>query len=393
MNRQVVLRFGELALKGKNRNYFVNRLVKNIKIALRKQEDYKIQVEYGRIFVECHDYNLDDVSNALKDVFGLVGLYIGYKAKSLDLESIKVAANLAVNEMLEAGNINSFKVETNRPNKSFEVKSPEVSRIIGGYINQTFEQLRVDVNNPDVIVKVEIRKDAYVFSKEVECLGGLPYGTSGKATLLLSGGIDSPVAGFMMAKRGVEIEAVHYHSFPFTSERAQEKVYDLAKLLTRYTGRIKVYSINLLNIQRAVADKCPSEEMTIISRRFMMQIAEKIAKNNGGQGLITGENIAQVASQTIEGLNVTNASVGIPVFRPLLAFDKNDIIKIAKKIGTYETSIMPFEDCCTVFLPDKVVTRPKVADIEKSVEALEVKELIDEAIENMETFVFNNDQL
>ncbi|MCT4632050.1 MAG: tRNA 4-thiouridine(8) synthase ThiI [Firmicutes bacterium] len=393
MNRQVVLRFGELALKGKNRNYFVNRLVKNIKIALRKHEDFKLSVEYGRIFVECHEYNLDDIISDLTNVFGIVGLYVGYKADELELDEIKKIADLAVKDMLSERNIKTFKVETNRPNKAFKFKSPEVSRIIGGYINQTFDELSVDVNNPDVIVKVEIRKDAYVFSREIDCRGGLPYGTSGKAMLLLSGGIDSPVAGFMMAKRGVEIEAVHYHSFPFTSERAQEKVYDLARLLTKYTGRIKVYSVNLLNIQRAVAENCPSDEMTIISRRFMMQIAEKIALDKGSQGLITGENIAQVASQTIEGLNVTNSSVTLPIFRPLLAFDKNDIIKIAKDIGTFETSILPFEDCCTVFLPDKVVTRPKVADIEESVSVLDQEALIDDAIENMETFVFNMDEL
>lgn len=221
----------------------------------------------------------------------------------------------------------------------------------------------------------------------------MPYGTSGKAMLLLSGGIDSPVAGWMMAKRGVEIEAIHYHSFPFTSDRAKEKVMDLAKILADYFGRIRVHSVNLLEIQKAINENCPSEEMTILSRRFMMEIAEKVAMERKCKALITGENIAQVASQTIEGLNVTNDAVSMPVFRPLIAFDKVDIIKVAEKIGTFETSILPFEDCCTVFLPPKVVTKPRVNKIVESQSKLDIEGLINKAIEEMEVTIFNAEEL
>lgn len=271
------------------------------------------------------------------------------------------------------------------------MKSPEIARIVGGTINQKIEEVSVDVHNPEFTVTVEIRDVTYIYSKEIKGYGGLPYGCAGKGMLLLSGGIDSPVAGWMMAKRGMEIEGVHFHSYPFTNDRAQEKVYDLARQLAGYTGFIRVHSVNLLEIQKAINACCPSKEMTILSRRFMMAIAERIALGGNCQALITGENIGQVASQTIEGLTVTNSRVDLPVLRPLIAFDKLDIIKVAEDIGTFETSILPFEDCCTVFLPDKVVTRPVLADIEKSEDNLDVEGLITSAIEKKEVFDFKRD--
>ena len=249
-----------------------------------------------------------------------------------------------------------------------------------------FNDLTVDVHNPDVYVYIDIKVNAYVYTDKVKGSGGLPIGTNGKGLLLLSGGIDSPVAGFMMAKRGLEINCVHYHSYPFTSERAEEKVKDLAKIMARYTGKLRIYSVNILPIQKEINEKCPESEMTIISRKFMMRIAERIANYNNYDVLITGENLGQVASQTVQGISVTNESVNIPILRPLIGFDKVDIIEIAKEIETFETSILPFEDCCTVFLPKHVVTQPKIEKIKKSEEVLDIHELVENAIENMKIY-------
>lgn len=254
-------------------------------------------------------------------------------------------------------------------------------------ILQNFNELKVDVHNPDTFLYIDIKQNAYIYTDKIKGYGGLPLGTNGKGLLLLSGGIDSPVAGFLMAKRGLEISAVHYHSYPFTSERAEEKVKDLARILSRYVGRIKMYSINLLEIQKEINSKCKENEMTILSRRFMMKIAGRIAEREGINALITGESLGQVASQTIEGISVTNRAVDIPILRPLIGLDKVDIIDIARDIETFETSILPFEDCCTVFLPKHPVTKPKIEDILKSEEALDVETLVDKAIENMELII------
>lgn len=279
--------------------------------------------------------------------------------------------------------IKTFKVDVNRADKRFEPNSVELAREVGAYILKNSEGFTVDVHNPDAYVHIDIRTNCYIYTDKIKAYGGLPVGTNGKGLLLLSGGIDSPVAGFLIAKRGVEISAVHYHSYPFTSERAEEKVKTLAKILTRYCGRIKLFSVNILDIQKEINAKCPEDEMTIISRRFMMRIAEKIALKEEIDALITGESLGQVASQTIKGINVTNSSVNIPVLRPLIGMDKVDITEISKDIGTYETSILPFEDCCTVFLPKHPVTRPKLEDIEESEKVLNIEELIDKAIEKM----------
>jgi thiamine biosynthesis protein ThiI len=267
-----------------------------------------------------------------------------------------------------------------------------MSSLIGGEILKNCQDVTVDVRKPQITVQIEIRDKAYVYTEVVKCQGGMPYKTAGRAMLLLSGGIDSPVAAFMMARRGLEIEAVHFHSYPFTSERAQEKVYDLARKLAIYTGRVRIHSVNLLNIQKQIGEKCPSEEMTILSRRFMMAIATKIAEDRDCKALITGESLGQVASQTIEGINVTTDATHLPVFRPLISMDKVDIMDLAKKIDTYETSILPFEDCCTVFLPDRVVTKPKVDVIRASEALLDKDKLISDAIESMEIIIVKGEE-
>ena len=289
-------------------------------------------------------------------------------------------------EARERTNVRTFKVETSRSDKSYPLKSPEISRKVGGLILRNFQDVKVDVHNPDVYLYVDIKDNAYVYTERIKTHGGLPAGTGGKGLLLLSGGIDSPVAGFIMAKRGLTINAVHYHSYPFTSERAEEKVKDLAETLARYTGKIKFFSVNLLEIQKEINSKCPEREMTILSRRFMMRIAERIASDNKYHALITGESLGQVASQTVQGIAVTNNAVKLPVFRPLIGMDKVDIVRIAEDIETYDISIRPFEDCCTVFLPKHPVTKPRVEDIVKSEEALDVDSLVENAVKNMKVY-------
>ncbi len=383
MTKFLIVRYGEIALKGRNRSFFENKLFHNIKTVLRGMDDIRVSKQHGRIFVEHDAEDSEEIIERVTKVFGVVSVSPAVKVEN-DIEKIKAAALDEVEQVLEDHDYSTFKVESRRSNKGFQFKSPEISKIVGGFLNQTIESLTVDVHNPEVTLSVEVRNQTYVYCRVIPGFSGMPYGSAGKGMLLLSGGIDSPVAGWLMAKRGMAIEAVHFHSYPFTSERAKEKVMELARIVSEYTGKIRVHNVNLLEIQQAINEHCPEEEMTILSRRFMMGIAEKIAGERGCQALITGESIGQVASQTIEGLTVTNSRVTLPVLRPLIAMDKVDIIKWAKKIGTFETSILPFEDCCTVFLPDKVVTRPRVANIEESESLLDVDTLIDTAIAGKE---------
>lgn len=376
---------GEIALKGLNRKYFEDKLIKRMRIVIKDIGFEKIYKEQGKVYIEAAESDFPQMINRLKKVFGLVHISPCIRVEK-DFDEISTAAIEIMSKKLEERNIKTFKVDTNRADKNFPIKSPDMSRKIGGIILNKFSCLKVDVHSPEVYVYIDIKQHAYVYTEKIKGYGGLPIGTNGKGLLLLSGGIDSPVAGFMMAKRGVEISCVHYHSYPFTSERAEEKVKDLAHIIARYTGRIKMFSVNLLNIQKEINLKCPEDEMTIISRRFMMRIAEKIAEFHNFNALITGENLGQVASQTIYGLDVTNRSVNLPVFRPLIGFDKVDIIEIAKDIETFETSIQPFEDCCSVFLPKHPVTKPKVSDIEESESVLDIEELIEDAIRNMKVY-------
>lgn len=385
MEKVISVSFGEIALKGGNRGYFENQLIRKIRLATKKFEGINVYKDQGKLYIECEEADISDIINKVKKVFGIIYISPCYKIEK-DMDSIaNVAMQIIREKQEELGKKDiTFKVEAKRADKNFPMKSPEICREIGGMILDGVEGISVDVHKPDVMVYVDIRSSAYVYADRFSGYGGLPIGTNGKGMLLLSGGIDSPVAGFMMAKRGVELSAIHFHSYPFTSERAEEKVKSLAKILETYCGRIKLYSVNLLEIQKEVGKKCPEDEMTIISRRFMMRIAEFISKKEGINSLITGESLGQVASQTMHGLTVTNASVELPVFRPLIGMDKTEIIEIAKDIETYETSILPFEDCCTVFLPKHPVTRPKLEDIEASEEALDVQALVESAVEKME---------
>ena len=386
MDKILSVSYGELALKGLNRRYFEDQLINNIKRAIKDIGYQRIYKEQGKLYIEGNHEDFPQMINRLRKVFGLVNISPCIRTEK-NIEDIEKASIEMMKEKMLNEDIRTFKVETNRADKTFPIKSPELSRNMGGVILKNFQDLKVDVHKPDTFLYIDIKKKAYVYTDKIKGYGGLPVGTNGKALLLLSGGIDSPVAGFMMAKRGVEISAVHYHSYPFTSERSEEKVKELASILSRYTGKIKMYSVNILDIQKEINSKCKENEMTILSRRFMMKIGEKIALKEGIDGLITGESLGQVASQTIQSLNVTNAAVNLPVFRPLIGLDKVDIVEIAKDIETYETSILPFEDCCTVFLPKHPLTRPKLEDILKSEQALEVDLLVDRAIENMKVTI------
>ncbi|AKL94952.1 tRNA sulfurtransferase ThiI [Clostridium aceticum] len=384
MKDVIIIRYGEIILKGLNKKFFEDKLAKHIRHALVDLGKPKVYKEHSRIYVDVDDYNPQEIIDRVKRVFGVVSISPA-KRFPVDMEEIKKVVIQEIREKVEKYGVKTFKIESKRADKKFPMKSPEISREIGGFVLQNIEEISVDVHRPDISVHVEVRSDtAFVHSEKIEGFGGLPLETNGKALLLLSGGIDSPVAGWLVGKRGVEIEAIHFHSYPFTSERAKEKVMDLAKIVASYCGEFKIYSINLLPIQKEINEKCPEEEMTILSRRFMMKIAEKIALKFECDALVTGESIGQVASQTVKSLHVTNAAVNIPVFRPLIAMDKVDIIELAKKIGTYETSILPFEDCCTVFLPKHPVTKPKLEKILYSEELLDVEELIESAIDEME---------
>ncbi|MEG0319625.1 MAG: tRNA uracil 4-sulfurtransferase ThiI, partial [Niameybacter sp.] len=305
----------------------------------------------------------------------------------LSMETIQTLAVAHMKKELETKSHLTFKVNTRRADKRFPMSSMEVNAELGGYLLDAFkEQLKVDVHNPDIILNVELRNETYVYAGTHKGAGGMPYGTNGRATLLLSGGIDSPVAGWMIAKRGVEIDAVYFHSPPYTSERATQKVIDLAKKVALYTGQMKVHVVPFTDIQMAIYEKCPHEQLTIIMRRIMMEITQRIGRENGSQGLITGESIGQVASQTMHSLVVTDASSEMPVFRPLIGFDKEEIIQISKKIDTYETSILPYEDCCTIFVPKHPETKPKLEIIEQSETKLAdcIEEMIQQAIDTTE---------
>lgn len=385
MDKVLSVSVGEIALKGLNRRYFEDKLISQLKTSLKEVQHGRIYKEQGKIYIESDGDDLEEIINRVKKIFGIVHISPCIRVAK-DIEELKKAVIEVMRNKKEEGSVKTFKVETNRVDKQFPLKSPEVSRQMGAVILKNVKGLSVDVNNPDIYVYVDIKGHIYVYTDKIKGYGGLPVGTNGKGLLLLSGGIDSPVAGFLMAKRGVEISAIHFHSYPFTSERAEEKVKTLAKILSSYTGKIKMYSVNILDIQKEINQKCPEDQMTILSRRFMMRIAEKVAIDNGIDALITGESLGQVASQTIQSLSVTNASVNLPIFRPLIGLDKTEIIEIAKDIETYETSILPYDDCCTLFLPKHPVTKPRLKDIEESEKNLDVEELINKALETMTVY-------
>ncbi|OBW84618.1 thiamine biosynthesis protein ThiI [Clostridioides difficile] len=380
----LIVKYGEIGVKGKNRYIFENRLIRNIRNMLKPIGKFNVYKEYGRIYVDLEDYDYEEVIEEVRKVFGIVGVCPGVRAKK-DYDTLKEIALKMLEEKIDAG-YKTFKVESRRGDKSFGLTSQEMSMDIGGYLlSKVGDRINVDVRNPEVKIKCEYREfHTMVYSDTIPGYGGLPLGTNGRAMSLLSGGIDSPVATWMVAKRGMEVEAVHFHSYPFTSERSQEKVKDLAKILAKYCGRVRLHKVNILEIQKAIGENCNEEEATILSRRFMMRIAKRLSEKRHCDALITGESIGQVASQTIQGLTCTNAVVDLPVFRPLIAMDKSDIVDIAKKIGTFETSIVPEEDCCSVFSPRKPVTKPRLEKIEKSETALDIEKLVQDAIDKIE---------
>lgn len=393
MNEQniFIVRCGEVALKGMNKPYFERMLVERIRDRLKKIESgapIEVKRNEGLIFVRTDkSYDPDRIVGEVSKVFGVASVSPAVEAETeTDLEKIGEAAVSYMMRLIQEKGVRTFKVEAHRADKSFPVKSPEIARKIGAKVLIGCKVLKVDVHHPDVLLFVNVRRDlSYIYDAKVSGFGGLPLGTNGKGMILLSGGIDSPVAAWMMAKRGMLIEAVHFHSYPYTSERAQEKVEDLARILASYCGRFRMHAVNLLPIQEQIVQNCPEEETTILVRRFMMRIAEKMAQKCGAGMLITGENLGQVASQTAEALVVTDAAVSMPVMRPLIAMDKTDIMEKAREIGTFETSIMPYEDCCTVFLPKHPVTKPKLAKILESESRLDVETLIDAAVSSAET--------
>ncbi len=380
-----IVRCGEVALKGMNKPYFERMLVERIKKLLRKFDGVTVKRHEGLIFVRA-DINLDKqaIIKEISKVFGVASISPAIECEST-MESIGEAAVEYMLEAIDERGVKTFKVEAKRADKNFPVKSPDIARQIGAVVLKGCKVLKVDVHNPECLLFVDVRREkSYIYQDKIQGFGGLPLGTNGKGLTLLSGGIDSPVATWMMAKRGMLIEALHFHSYPYTSQRAQEKVEDLASQVATYCGRFKMHVINLLPIQEQIVANCPEEETTILVRRFMMRIAEKIAKDTGCTMLITGENLGQVASQTAEALVVTDSAVSMPVMRPLIAMDKVDIMDKAQEIGTFETSIQPYEDCCTVFLPKHPATKPKLEKILESESKLDCEALIDAAIESQE---------
>lgn len=385
-----LIKYAEIALKGKNRHLFEDALIHQMKLALEKTEgEYKVTKEQGRVYVHClGEYDYEETVEALQRVFGIVGIcpVAIYEEEGFDKLSQDV---LSYMKEYHPGFAGTFKVNTRRANKRFPMESMEVSAELGGEILEAFPEASVDVHQPQLRLSVEIREKIYIYSQTIPGPGGMPVGTNGKGMLLLSGGIDSPVAGYMIAKRGVTIDAVYFHAPPYTSERAKQKVVDLAKLVARYSGPIALHVVNFTDIQLYIYDQCPHEELTIIMRRYMMRIAEHFAKERKCLGLITGESIGQVASQTMQSLAATNEVCTIPVYRPVIGFDKQEIVEIATKINTFETSIQPFEDCCTIFVAKHPVTKPNLNIIHRSEEKLNEKidSLMEEAIKTTEVIM------
>jgi len=397
MENIYIVRCGESALKGKNKPYFERMLVQRIKKNLKDEGGVTVERVDGLIFVRTpEEIPQEDVLKRVGRVFGVdsISPAVEVPIEGLDAESALDAigreAVAFMMKQIEVRGVKTFKVDAKRADKTFAIQSPDIGKRIGARVLKGCKVLKVDVHEPDCFLYINVRRNfAYLYDKKIAGYGGLPLGTNGRGMVLLSGGIDSPVATFMMAHRGMYMDAVHFHSYPYTSERAFEKVKELAGILTDYCGRIRMFSINLLPIQEQIVQNCPEEETTILVRRFMMRIAETIAKREGDLMLITGESLGQVASQTAASLVVTDAAVSLPVMRPLIAMDKTQIMDIARDIGTFEISIQPYEDCCTVFLPKHPVTQPKLERIEASESRLDVEALVSQAVESAELIIIS----
>ena len=383
MYKSFLIKYAEIGVKGKNRYIFEDRLCEQIRYALERCEgEFEVTKTQGRIYVNAlTDYDFDETVENLKTVFGIWGICPVVKLADEGFEKLAQDVVDYIDKVYPDKNF-TFKVDTRRARKNYPKESMEVNADIGEALLRAFPEMKVDVHKPDVMLHIEIREMIYIYSTVIPGPGGLPIGTNGKGTLLLSGGIDSPVAGYMISKRGVKLDAVYFHAPPYTSDRAKQKVVDLAKLVSRYSGPIDLHVINFTDIQLYIYEKCPHDELTIIMRRYMMRIAQHIAQETGSLGLITGESIGQVASQTMQSLMATNDVCTMPVYRPLIGFDKEDIVDVSKKINTYETSILPFEDCCTIFVAKHPVTKPNLKviriheqNLEENIDALVQKAL------------------
>ncbi len=381
MKKVIIIRWCEIHLKGKNRNHFEKLLEDNIRHSIKETPCKFVKIQ-GRYLLEDFDEFSENVLiEKLLKISGIHTISVASSVPSIMEEIEKVAVDICKYKR------GTFKVETNRADKKFPIHSTDCSKVIGGKILGSNQNLSVDVHKPEFIVNIDIRESGrtLIFTDFIKGMGGMPTGSAGKGMLMLSGGIDSPVAGYMIAKRGMRLEAIHFHSYPYTGELAKEKVITLGKMIGEYSNGLTLHIVKFTEIQEAIHEKCPEEYMITMMRRFMMRIAEIIAKNVGAQTIITGESLGQVASQTIESITSSNSVVKMPVLRPLIAFDKLDIIEISEKIGTFETSILPYEDCCTVFLPKYPIIKPKLENVERIEKALDIERLINKALENVET--------
>ena len=392
MNDIILLKLGEIVLKGLNRKTFERKLLSNIAYRLKPLGEFNISCMQSTIYVEpqndCAD--IDAAFEALQHVFGIIALTRAAACEK-DKDAIaKMAIEYLADDMKKA---KSFKVESKRSDKSFPMTSIQLSQYVGGELQDAYPECHVDVHDPELTVVIEVRDmAAYVHSKPVQGAGGMPVGSNGVAVTLLSGGIDSPVSTYMIAKRGVRLIPVHFFSFPYTSEQAKEKVIELAQILTEYCGKMTIEIVPFTHIQEEIRDKCPEEYFTLIMRRFMMRIAQRIADYNGAKGIVTGENLGQVASQTMEAMVVTRAVATLPIIQPLIGFDKEEIVKVARRIGTFDTSILPYEDCCTVFTPKHPRTKPRLEDVENVEKALDVDALVEEALQGIERVSVEREQ-
>ena len=386
-----LIKYAEIGIKGKNRYIFEDALVKHIRRALKRVEgSFSVSKAMGRIYVNVEsDYDYDEVMEALQCIFGIVWICPVVQIPDHGFEDLSKQVVEYI-EQVYPERPKTFKVDSRRSRKNYPLNSQEMNRELGGIILDAFPDMKVDVHTPEMMLHIEVReKFINIYSKEIPGPGGMPIGTNGKAMLLLSGGIDSPVAGYMIAKRGVFLDATYFHAPPYTSERAKQKVVDLAKEVAKYSGPIRLHIVNFTDIQLYIYDKCPHEELTIIMRRYMMRIAEELARRCGAMGLVTGESIGQVASQPMQSLAATNEVCTMPVFRPVIGFDKQEIVELAVKIGTYETSIQPFEDCCTIFVAKHPVTKPNINVIRSSEKKLEerIDAMVQEALDTTEVIL------
>jgi tRNA uracil 4-sulfurtransferase len=392
MTQHIIVRYGEISLKGKNRAEFERILVRNMKQALAGCKGVRIHHTGGRMMVESDETQVSNVLSRLQNVFGIVSLSPA-KVTGLDVDQMSTAVVDTLSDAVKVDHARTFKIEVRRANKRFPMQSLELARVLGGRALQAVSDITVDVHHPDITVFVEVRdQEAMVYGTKVPAVGGMPVGSAGRVGLLLSGGIDSPVAGWLAMKRGAEVEAIHFHSYPFTSERALQKVEDLAQILADWGGRVHMHTVHFTDVQTEIRKHCPDSLGITIMRRMMLRIAEEIGRRRKLLALVTGESLGQVASQTLESMHVINAVTRWPVLRPLVAEDKVDIMRRARQIGTYETSILPYEDCCTLFVPKNPATRPKLAEVEEAERALAVERLVAEAVERteMKTFTARN---